>query len=87
MYLEGWTVAALHTTVEKLADLTELVAYLRRYGESSQGVPIQYVRPCIINDDIRSDLIKCSLRVELDLLQVLRIFSAPVQLHLPFYGS
>lgn len=67
--------------------LTEQVQYLWRYGESSEGVPIQDVCPCVVDDDVRSDLVQRSVRVELYLLKVLQVFSAPVQLHLPLYGS
>lgn len=51
--------------------LSEKAAYLWRYGEASEGIPVQDVCPCIIDDDIRTNLVQRPLRVKLHLLEVL----------------
>lgn len=71
-----------HSSIKRLTE-----QHLWWYGESSEGVAIQDVCPCVVNDNVRSDLVQGPLRVELHLLKILWVFSAPVQLHLPLYGS
>lgn len=60
--------------------------YMRGNGESPEWVSVQDVSPCVVDDDIRPDLIQRPLTVKLHFLQVLCVLSAPVQLHLPLYG-
>jgi len=64
-----------------------MVQHLWWYGESSEGVPIQDVRPGVVDEDVGADLVQRRFCVELDFLEVLGVLGAPVQLHLPVNGS
>lgn len=57
------------------------------YRESSEGVSVQDVRPRVVDEDVGADLIQRPVGVQLYFLEVLGVLGAPVELHLPLYGS